>query len=354
MHIERLAPADEASLQDWFEVARAAWAVDLPDDPEECWEEFAGRLHHQRPDEPEEVWLARGDEGVLGGCWVQTPMQANRETAVLEATVHPAHRRRGVGLALLHHVADQVRAAGRSRLILESLERLVAGTPAGSPGVAFLQAIGAERALDETRRRLDVSTVDDEAHARLLADAAGRSAGYSMLPWAGSTPAEQLPAIARLVTRLEQDAPLDGLAWQPETWDAERARAADAVNLARSRRTYTTAARDDATGELAGFTSIVFPAYPSHFAYQEATVVNRDHRGRRLGMRLKIENLRLARHHEPALRLIDTWNATSNGHMIAVNEAMGFRAHSQGAEWQLEIDALTRTAPVTRTTRDRS
>ena len=59
--------------------------------------------------------------------------------------------------------------------------------------------------------------------------------------------------------------------------------------------------------------------------YQHDTAVARDHRGHRLGLLVKSAmNLWLAES-EPELKTIDTWNAESNDHMIAVNEELGYR-----------------------------
>ena len=41
--------------------------------------------------------------------------------------------------------------------------------------------------------------------------------------------------------------------------------------------------------------------------------------------------------HEPQVRVIDTWNAAVNEHMIAINEAMGFRAVDAWVNWQMNL-----------------
>jgi len=41
--------------------------------------------------------------------------------------------------------------------------------------------------------------------------------------------------------------------------------------------------------------------------------------------------------HEPDLRHLNTWNATENDYMIAINEAIGFRAIDRWVSWQHEI-----------------
>ena len=62
------------------------------------------------------------------------------------------------------------------------------------------------------------------------------------------------------------------------------------------------------------------------------------HRGHRLGMRLKVEMLRLLRDRHPDIVQIDTWNAESNDHMIAVNEALGCFVVGRVVELQRHLD----------------
>ena len=44
--------------------------------------------------------------------------------------------------------------------------------------------------------------------------------------------------------------------------------------------------------------------------------------------------LQWLREAEPGLTTIDTWNAVSNSHMIAVNNAIGCRVVHHGIVWQ--------------------
>ena len=63
----------------------------------------------------------------------------------------------------------------------------------------------------------------------------------------------------------------------------------------------------------------------------------RAHRGHRLGLLLKAEmNLWLAGA-EPQLRTVDTWNAESNDHMIAVNEMLAYRWMARGLEYMSTV-----------------
>jgi len=57
----------------------------------------------------------------------------------------------------------------------------------------------------------------------------------------------------------------------------------------------------------------------------------------RLGLLLKIEMLRWLGDIEPQLRVLDTWNAATNAHMIGVNEQLGYRVVREGLEWQKHL-----------------
>jgi hypothetical protein len=80
------------------------------------------------------------------------------------------------------------------------------------------------------------------------------------------------------------------------------------------------------------------PVREETHGWQEDTLVLPAHRGHRLGLRIKIDNLLQVRTYEPALRLVDTWNADANSHLIAINEALGYRPVSRHSEWELQLE----------------
>ena len=43
----------------------------------------------------------------------------------------------------------------------------------------------------------------------------------------------------------------------------------------------------------------------------------------------------------PQARLLHTWNADVNSHMIAINEAMGFRAVQRESMWRIDLPGAT-------------
>lgn len=62
-----------------------------------------------------------------------------------------------------------------------------------------------------------------------------------------------------------------------------------------------------------------------------------EHRGRSLGLHVKLANLALARELHPGMRCTDTYNAESNAPMIAINEAIGFRPVDLLREYELGL-----------------
>ena len=88
------------------------------------------------------------------------------------------------------------------------------------------------------------------------------------------------------------DAPMGELEVEPEKYDADRIRGIEKSLRLRGRRHYHAAARHDATGRLVAWTMIAFDAGDRRATPgSRSTIVDPDHRGHRLGLLVKIENL---------------------------------------------------------------
>jgi GNAT superfamily N-acetyltransferase len=329
---QRVPDADETALRVLFDLMSQVTAQDLPADPPPCWTDVRGRLAPGRVGLELQTWLAySGDTAVASGTII-LPTLDNLGSAVVDGFVAPQWRRRGVGTRLLAHTVGVARRAGRSRLFLEARQP-VAGT---SPGAAFLAAAGARLGMADQRRRLEIGTLDQATTDRLEAQARAAASGYELVQWIGATPEDRLADIARLAAAISTDAPKDDLTVEAEVWDTERMRGRDISLDARGvRRTVTAAVAPD--GRLAAYTMLLGYESVDWFAAQTDTIVLQQHRGHRLGMLVKLANLALARAEQPTLRVIDTHNAESNAHMVAINEAMGFRPIDRLGEWELDF-----------------
>ncbi len=273
---------------------------------------------------------------------LEMPLLDNTGTAVVDLHVHPGHRRRGYGRKLLGHVLDRARANGR-RLMISDVAAPLEPTPQPRPGdpatagEALARSAGARPVLSEIRRLLDVAAVDPVDLSALRTGATRSATGYSTVQWVDQAPAELHEDMATLVARMSTDAPLGDMAWEPEVWTAERYRMKEETAVARGRRRVATAVRDEASGRLVGYSDIGVNARSLEVAYQWETIVSKEHRGHRLGLLLKAANLELLREACPRTRYVNTWNAAVNTHMVAINDALGFRPIERWESWQADL-----------------
>jgi GNAT superfamily N-acetyltransferase len=317
MRIERWNPADSVTLRGCLAVRDADLAIDDPDGSRMPAPVFCAWLQHGFTGDPAEAWTARGPgrDGVVGWYRLELADLENLERASLLIVVHPEHRRRGIGRALLRHAAGRAAAAGRTVLAGEVRD--------GSAGDAFAAATGATAGMAATLRRLDLRTLPAGRLAELHAEAAAAAAGYSLVRWTGPSPAEYRGSLAR-VLQAYGDAPHDA-GVEAETWDADRiAERGDAPLQAMGLRVYTVAARHDASGELAAMTVVSVAPDDARWGHQGLTAVTRQHRGHRLGLLVKTAMLDWLATAEPAMELVETGNAADNRPMIDVNDALGF------------------------------
>lgn len=329
MRIELLDPTDFDHVHGVVALWRAAHEADLPRDPMFCpsWEH--GRIDHPLPGEAVEFWSAVDSGAVVGVAEITLPTLDNLGTAFIGVTVAPGARRRGIGRGLYDFAADRARAQGRKLAMFES--RM------DGAGEAFARSLGADLGIFSARRRLVVDAAVLRLADELDAAAAPHAAGYEIRTYTGDVPDAYLADLAYLTGRMSTDAPLDDLALEPEAYDGDRVRAQEKAFNARGRRMYTAVAVHAASERVVGYTNAALtPEDPTH-AWQWDTIVDPEHRGHRLGTLIKTANLRLLVSREPRLATIMTWNAVSNGPMIVVNEAMGFRLWDHWGEWQAEL-----------------
>ncbi|MEV4809347.1 GNAT family N-acetyltransferase [Micromonospora avicenniae] len=328
---------DPAAIEAAYHVGAAANDADVPDYPPFCRRRFEAKLRHPFPGIVTLWALARLDGVPAGYLALDLPQLDNTDNATVELAVDPAYRRHGVGRALHEHCLRLLREHGRKRVIGMAVSALPDGPARSGAGGAFAAAMGARPALAEVRRRLDPTRVDPAALDALLAGARAYAAGYRTVRWHGRVPEEYAADIAYLDGRLSTDAPMGDLEWEAEKVDVERIRDTDRALAARGRRQYHVAAQHVASGRLVAWTLLdVGPSADWH-AFQQITLVDPEHRGHRLGLLVKAENLRHLLAHEPSVRAIDAFNAASNSHMIAINEQLGFRPVDGWTDWQLTI-----------------
>jgi GNAT superfamily N-acetyltransferase len=335
VHFEQFDPlTDIQRLRACHQMMEAARPADHPSLPPQSFEGFTSWWAHGGG--RQQSWLARDDSGEPVGCYLLTlPEWENTTMAGCGLVVTPARRRAGYGTTLLAHCADRARRASRSRLTSTSATRTKVRD--GSPGAAFAAASGARSGLAEVIRTQDISAGLLAGLASLRADAQQRSSDYESLSWLGASPEEHIAQVTRVIAAMS-DAPRDA-GVQPQTWDAGRVRRLEEIATAHGLRLYSVAARHSATGDFAALTQITTDPGTPGWGIQQITAVLPQHRGHRLGLRIKIAMLELATGHEPSLRRILTGNADSNEHMTAINAQLGYAVSDVYRSWDLGLAA---------------
>ncbi len=205
------------------------------------------------------------------------------------------------------------------------------------PGsMAFAARHGFERKSAGINRRQELGALDWAVLDKMYDEAERAAADYELVRIAGALPEELLEPMAVLSGSIN-DAPTDELDIDDEVFTPDRLRTLERSAQAREWNMYRVVARRRADGELAGHTAVFTERGRPHIGHQHDTAVAREHRGHRLGLLTKLDLLRWMHDVEPALGQIDTWNAESNDHMIAVNETLGYRIVGRELQYQREL-----------------
>jgi RimJ/RimL family protein N-acetyltransferase len=334
VRIQRWDPSDPAALAACHEVQQAARRADDPYGPSKAARVLRVWLTEGWEGNPcESWWLAGAADGTADGWyWMELPDKENLTRAVLLITVHPRARGGGALAGMARHAARRARENGRT----------VFGTVAvsGSAVEAFWRQAGARPTQVEARRVLDLRKAPPGHFAALRDRAALAAAGYSLVTWTGVTPQEHLAGVAGMLNAMN-DAPHPE-AVEDQLWDAGRVRERADSSLARTgMRGYSVAAVCDATGEMAALTQLQVDPDRPEWGHQGLTAVTRPHRGHRLGLLVKAAMLDWLAADEPKLAQVETGNASSNQHMIAVNEALGYELFEPAWQWfEIEVASI--------------
>jgi GNAT superfamily N-acetyltransferase len=323
---------DDDLFAGWCGVWAACRRLDWPDDPPRPASEHIALARELQSPGGSRSGTHRAvvvDGGVVGALRVFQPLTDNLTVAFIDLAVHPAHRRRGIGSALLDEGIRLARERGRRHLITEVDE-----PRPDTAGRMFARRHGWTCDLLETRRDL-VLPVDEQRLSRLETEARTAGRGYAVVTWRDRTPEHLLDDRALLQQRMTTDAPHGDLPVEEERWNGERIREYERLHLDRGRTTLSAGAVKD--GRLVAFTDLQVPLADPRRASQGGTLVLPEHRGHRLGALVKAAVLRELAARMPEVRRISTCNSESNAPMVAVNEALGFRPAGSLSSWSLRL-----------------
>ena len=166
--------------------------------------------------------------------------------AVVNVSVEPAYRRRGVLSALFAEVDSEVARRGRTKINawvkyahppVPGREAGVLGgngvtmpsegdgaVPADDRASGFARSMGMDLWQVERVSRLDVESCAGAVAA--LGEAARLAAGeaYGVVGWVGAVPDWAVEGYCRMIEKMDTDTPAGGLEWDESVWDESRLR----------------------------------------------------------------------------------------------------------------------------------
>ena len=322
LHIAEVDPHDDRLLRAFWDNEQAAQRAERRDPVLRTYDALTATMRDPSPYYGRVLLAAVDGDELIGGVDVSWPLQDNTHLGEIEVNVRPDRWRQGIG-RLLHETAiGRLRAQSRTTVIGEACE-----SPDGDgPAVPFATALGYASSHLEHHLVLALPADVEE----LPPDAA-----YTVVTWAERCPDEHVAAYVAMRNQMETDVPIGDLELEPVLLDEERVRVSEA-RTARSYQRLVAAALHDAGGAMVGYSELFLP-HGETYAQQDDTLVMPDHRGSRLGLRLKQANLALLHRDHPERKLLHTWTAPGNAAMIRTNERFGFRVVERMHEMQRKI-----------------
>lgn len=329
--LSELDPRDDGALRAYWEVEQAAQRHDRDHPVIQSYGALVVSVREPSAYHARTLLAAHDGGDLVGTAELSRGLRENLHLASLEVNVRPDARRRGVGRALFAEAVRRAAADGRTTILGEV--NVPAALGDGAPAPRFADAMGAETVHEEDHLVLTLPVAQRELD-RLTASAPDDD--HHVVTWGDRCPDEHLEAYAAMRTQMNADVPMGEIDHEPVVVDPARVRAGE-ERLARSYHSLVAAARRRADGAFGGY-SVMYLPHGDHVGWQDDTLVMPEHRGRRLGIRLKLANLLRLRDEHPERTVVHTWTAVDNAPMRRTNADFGFVAVERMQERQLRLD----------------
>jgi GNAT superfamily N-acetyltransferase len=323
----------ESLIRELYAAAGPLYAEAAPDEPRQPLEQalaFARSL----PEAYDGATIVARDRAgrIVGSADVTVQdMDGFRHVAQVSIGVLPAHRRAGVGRALLDGAVEVAGRIGRSLLMGDTRETVPAGE-------AFARRIGAGLGQVMLENRLDLRTVDRDLVRSWVEAGPARAPGYHLEFVRGSTPDGLMPGVVAMLEMVINTAPRDELQIGDRAVTPERLKQEEQAAAAAGLERWAYYAVDNATGDFVGLTDVVVSSAAPERVQVGNTAVEPAHRGRALGKWLKGAMTQKVLDELPAAHWLVTSNAASNDAMLSINRQLGFHASAAVTTWQVSTE----------------
>jgi mycothiol synthase len=312
----------------------------VPEDPERPLDAILVRIRASTPNEWHARVRARDATGsVVGFAATSRSLNdpENPHLAWTEISVHPDHRRKGLGRALL---AELVAAAEGQHPELLFMGMTNDRAPSGD---VFLEKIGAQPGLPMKTNQLTLTGVD---RAKVAEWARIDPAGYRLERADNVVPPALIAPYIQAANGIN-DMPRGDLKMGDWKLTEEQIHDRESWIEQIGSTSWLIVAIDERTGDGAGFTDVTYDPKQPWVIWQGGTAVTREHRGHRLGLWMKAVMLDRILRELPEAKYIRTGNANTNAQMLRINTDLGFKLAWQSVLWQLPIaDAKKAVGPA--------
>jgi GNAT superfamily N-acetyltransferase len=297
--------------------------------------EFATQWRYTYPGERECSVLATVEGAVVGYAVLTLPERDNLDLSFVDVRVEPAYRGRGIGSALLTWAEERAGVEGRSLLVSEAV--VPVGEREEHPTRAFATRRGYSLASVEVVRRVRLPVPEWRLHEFEESARAAHGEQYDVSVHVNGVPEQLRESLCAAMNRLGVDAPTGDIDYEAESMTpADYQDYLDhEADLGWSR--LTAVAVDRASGVVAAYTDLVLPTSDPGFVFQWGTLVLPEHRGNRLGLAVKVANLRTLGRVDPGRKAIRTCNDEQNPWMVRINEDLGFERIEEVLELKKQL-----------------
>jgi mycothiol synthase len=321
-------PADQLA-----EAARLLQAQNqerVPEDPPTPVEAIMQRISATTPNGWRATFAARDAAGALVGSsfvgWNKNEPE-NAHARWTEVNVLPAHRRKGLGRALLRAAVEACNDQGDDLVFFgQTNDR----QPSGQ---AFAKSIAASPGLEMKLNQLTIADVD---RAKLAEWAKLDPPGYRLERADNVVPKALIQPFLDSANSMN-DMPKGDLRFADQQFTEDQLHERESWLKQAGMEWWLIVAIHEATGEGAGFTEVNYDPRSGHVVQQSGTGVTAKHRGHRLGLWLKAVMLDRIIRERPEAKYIRTGNANVNKNMLEINTLIGFRHAWSNTLWQLPI-----------------
>lgn len=289
-------------------------------------------------------------EDVLGVASLELPMMDNPRLATLGVVVRKDRREEGIGSALHAASLELARKHGRSSIQGWTWEPPT--IPAGALDLAAeIGDRGVEANSDESRfltrhgyvlgqvERVSRLEILEFAEAQARRDDALKNKGqdYEVITIRNGVPQRLFAGIAELVTAYASDKPSGSMDLEDELWDAERVGDSMKQVEVGNREQLFTVVRHVPSDKMVAFTRFLRDRSLLEVAHQFETLVLEEHRGRGLGMLMKLVNHAAVGEFWPEAQRLVTGESSESLLVRSINDALGFESYGANGYWELRL-----------------